>query len=359
MKVPSLHVQPSISDVVRDLKAGKVKSESVWVEFGQQYVNFDLKPDLAPLTLDQKLLIVPHNNEKYRIRLSDSQSEIYRGKVTCGDANSAGHVLVGSSSGELGIFTNEGEKLHDLGGHLLDTTVARFFPSEKVAISSGLDYSIKIWDLELDDPQTPVESMQYQRGAVESIALIDRGRNFLSACPNDNERSVCLWETSQNRVVRQFVLSGANSVAIWDEGPAAIGPERLDEYNVSGKAALVASDTGLQVIDLRSEIQFTLSPAKSTSVAVSDNLVFFNTLDNAQVWDIRARRQLETIEHKCSAIAIRNQKIAFSEQGSLYTYDLSSKELEVLPTGSKVTGLTFRAKDIWSFGDYVSSFSTL
>src|SRR5690606_1010410 len=65
----------------------------------------------------------------------------------------------------------------ELKGHLMDVNKCRFFPSNEVVLSAGADMRIKIWSaIDASCPAT----LSGHRGAVNDLAIIDRGRNVVS-----------------------------------------------------------------------------------------------------------------------------------------------------------------------------------
>lgn len=85
----------------------------------------------------------------------------------------------------------------------------RFFPSNEVIVSAGLDMQIKIWSA--IDGSCPV-TLTGHKGSVNDIAIVDRGRNIISV---SRDGLVKLWSCGKERCIEDiYNISEQNNHSI-------------------------------------------------------------------------------------------------------------------------------------------------
>ncbi|OCH87596.1 WD40 repeat-like protein [Obba rivulosa] len=201
--------------------------------------------------------------------------------------------------------------------HLSTITSLRFFPSSRVLLSAGADFSLHILPAEppssLNSPQVVVESVRTFRGhtrAVTDTVIISRGRNFLSS---SKDATLRLWDVPSGSQIRSIALrapvmklsigerpSGAPNGASAPSGTDAdIDPREVDTSDKLAFAAL--ADGSFAAIDLRVKHPIVQSaaaaldaPATSTAAlsaiahAPRDSLLATGTVSGeVRIFDIR------------------------------------------------------------------------
>jgi proteasomal ATPase-associated factor 1 len=109
--------------------------------------------------------------------------------------------------------------------HLSGVTSLKFFPSSRVILSTGLDFSLTILPAELPDAGAPtgariapVRTMRAHARAVTDTAIIALGRNVVSA---SLDATVKLWDVSSGAVIASLLASsGIASMSLGDRLPA-------------------------------------------------------------------------------------------------------------------------------------------
>ncbi|KAJ3110180.1 Proteasomal ATPase-associated factor 1 [Phlyctochytrium bullatum] len=139
-------------------------------------------------------------------------------EINCIDLSPTGSlVFAGGNNGFAAIYDakdlNKRISIKSLVG---DVMVSRFFPSGKVTLTGGQDMTMKIWNLESLDTTTaegpaiskPSQTLTGHRGTILDVAMIERGRNLVSA---SKDGSLRLWEESG--VIEIFDLRAQKNTA--------------------------------------------------------------------------------------------------------------------------------------------------
>lgn len=235
-------------------------------------------------------------------------------------------ALLGGRNGEL-IYVDyedpENPRQLDLEGHAIYTNLTQFFPSGKVALSSGMDFTLKLWDIQSEGNTKPIQSLRHQKGLIDDVAMIGRGRNLLSLCRADE--SVVHWEVSKPQVVHGFKVNGAQSLQLLNEN-----------------SALVGTDNSVQILDLKSPDQAELIGAPALHLSASQHFVARSTENKVFIHDIRnaatALHEFETpipIEQLVST----QSKLYIRTDAGLYAVNYKTHEAEVLTSDSKIVSV--------------------
>ncbi|THH03629.1 hypothetical protein EW145_g6130 [Phellinidium pouzarii] len=156
--------------------------------------------------------------------------------------------------------------------HLSDTAISslRYFPSSRVLLSAGADFSLHILDCEptLSTPSKPARTLKGHIRAITSTAIISRGRNVLS-CAKDG--TVRLWDVSsgsQIRVMGSQKYSSVNAMSLGERGdnwippsanrddaetPKALQPDPREVDTLDKLVFLALQDGNFECIDLGSK----------------------------------------------------------------------------------------------------------
>jgi proteasomal ATPase-associated factor 1 len=209
--------------------------------------------------------------------------------------------------------------------HLSSVTALVFFPSSRVLLTAGNDFSLSILSAEPISASStsppsllnPVRTLKGHTRAVNDVAIVERGRNVLSAGKDGTLR---LWDVSAGQQIRSMPTYGygpiqAMSVGARPEGsggafspsmdpdadldadtpmpPAA--PEGTTEVGTDGTlAACALGDGTFEVFDVRLGRSVFRSPTRGTTglsaIAYSSKDGLLATGSTAGViglWDIR------------------------------------------------------------------------
>lgn len=115
-------------------------------------------------------------------------------------------LLVGTSQGDIHVFdTSTRTKVASIAqAHYSDVTRIVVFPSDKVFMSVGTDFTTRLWPLPSDSESEsirPARTFQSQKGLITDVKLVGAGRNFLTS---SLDGSVNLWECGSGAVVSSF-----------------------------------------------------------------------------------------------------------------------------------------------------------
>lgn len=175
--------------------------------------------------------------------------------------------------------------------HLSTVTSLQFFPSSRVLLTTGVDFTLTI--LSADSPSTPpterdsptkvspVRSLKGHSRAVTAAAIISRGRNVLSGAKDGTVR---LWDVASGNQIRMAgtqkytaVLSmaaGDRGEAVFAEPPDGEGlgdaktPLSVDSREVDTADKLVfcgLADGSVEAFDLSTKLSVLYLPGKSSS----------------------------------------------------------------------------------------------
>lgn len=215
-------IQDSFEDVINDVESKVVASESIWVarRFSVDEDHQELYLVIVALDPDGKVSFTCPDVEvarrgihKYTIAIKGESYELWAPKRKISAANedvtavatiSGGDSLVvGNSSGAIVRYdTSTQEKLLEIKeAHYAGIHKLVVFPSNTALLSVGRDFQTKLWSLE-DAQSTAVRSFLDQKKEITDVALIGKGRNFMTS---SLDGSVNLWECSTGSVISRFV----------------------------------------------------------------------------------------------------------------------------------------------------------
>lgn len=223
-------VQNTLEDVVRDVQDGTVAHESVWIsrrlhDGNQELFYFDvaLSPTLgfSPAAANtalarpapqQYILTVDddHGRHVYRVQMLRLVAPVADVSAVALSPNDD-YLIVGLPSGALrqyNVCTHAEEHVLPA-AHYSGVSKIAVLPSAQVVMSVGDDFQTKLWAV---PPNAPTRTFRGQRGPITDVALIARGRNFLTA---SQDGSVVLRECALASVVCEFrQISNAADAAL-------------------------------------------------------------------------------------------------------------------------------------------------
>lgn len=213
-------VQDTFEDVINDVESKVVESESIWVarrfsvdEDHQEFYKVDVKLDGNEKVLFESsdVQISRHGDHKYTFAIKGDQYEMLAPKHKTHTANNVTAVAITKNGNSLIVGNTNGDIIHyDTAtkqkllefkeAHYAGILKLKLFPSEQVLLSVGNDLQIKLWSLERAS-EVAVRSFVNQKKEISDIALIGKGRNFMTS---SLDGSVNLWECSTGSIVSKF-----------------------------------------------------------------------------------------------------------------------------------------------------------
>ncbi|KAK7036028.1 WD40 repeat-like protein [Favolaschia claudopus] len=165
--------------------------------------------------------------------------------------------------------------------HKSTTTSLQFFPSSRVLLSAGADFTLCILPADPTPSSStlaPVRTLMGHRRAITSTAIVSRGRNILSSSLDGTVR---LWDVSSGEKIHILAAGGSRfspvtSMSLGERGASAI-PEGTAadpdprEVETSGKLLFCALQSkSFEVFDLGSRsVVYESTPGSSPLAAIS------------------------------------------------------------------------------------------
>ena len=210
--------------------------------------------------------------------------------------------ILGTTEGNIKVLDSNFSLEREINqAHAGEITKLKFFPSGEALISGSQDMQVKIWSVK--DGSNP-RSLIGHKATITDIAIIDRGRNVLSASLDGTIR---LWECGTASTVHTFSRKenphdGVNSIAVFVgtkeqllESPDI--KKRDLEFGTYGKHVIAGHASGvITVHDVFSRRQITQLPSKFTSscnslaIDVNDPNYIYAGYENGMLaqWDLRS-----------------------------------------------------------------------
>ena len=180
--------------------------------------------------------------------------------------------VTGFHDGSIRIFTTDStppRKIPKL--HLSTVTYLQFFPSSRVLLTAGADFTLTILPAELPSADSsspvaipaPVRTLKgHHTRAITSTAIISRGRNVVSGAKDGTVR---LWDVSSGTQIYSFGTGKGKYIPVtaMDIGPRGATPVTIDgagtvaderEVDTADKLIFCAlQDGSFEVFDLGSK----------------------------------------------------------------------------------------------------------
>ncbi|KAI0346185.1 WD40 repeat-like protein [Trametopsis cervina] len=227
---------------------------------------------------------------------------------------------VGYNDGSVYLVPTASSSTHSIArrAHLSTITSVRFFPSSRVLLTSGLDFSLSILPAEIPEPSNdpvrinPVRTLKGHSRTVTSTAIIARGRTVLSA---SKDATLRLWDVSSGSQIRMMgtksfvpvnaVSAGERAESVFTPPPdGAENPEAIPsgqdprEVETADKIVYCALANGtFEVFDLGAKLSvyhssagaFTSSPLESITYSATHSLLATGSANGiVTVYDTRS-----------------------------------------------------------------------
>ncbi|TKY86525.1 hypothetical protein EX895_004674 [Sporisorium graminicola] len=190
-------------------------------------------------------------------------------------------------------------KKTSLKGHVGDVRFVKFFPSNRVVLSTSSDLTCRIWDpFTGDNPRT----LQGHKRAVLTAGIIGRGKNILTA---GADGSIRLWDVAAPKQIRLMGSDRYSAVNC-----LALQQEQQQAEEESSKFVVGLASGSWQLFDVRaataaltgskyafppgaapsaSDLWTQATTAGVTAIDVKDNTVVTGTSNGiVSVWDLRS-----------------------------------------------------------------------
>lgn len=297
MAFHELDIQPDFIQVINDILCGQEDSDSFWLRIDDQTYSIAINKLKQGLEFtceeDPEIKFSQISAHKFALQLSEEEHILLRTpksyllsgldkrrNINCLDAdNSCRVIVVGDDTGTITCLERNAQsvnlttRLRIPRAHLTDVLLLRVFPSAKVALSIGLDYTVKIWSLEDGSNPRVMSGVQIRR--ITSVALIgNHCRNFVSGCLDG---SACIWECGSGKCVQTLrrvrnLHDGVASLFVQQYEPeSADDPEHL-MFECHGKRLFCGHESGtVSVWDLGSVSfvgEFTTKSGEDASITM-------------------------------------------------------------------------------------------
>ncbi|KAG6902522.1 hypothetical protein C0995_015339 [Termitomyces sp. Mi166 len=161
--------------------------------------------------------------------------------------------------------------------HLSTTTHLQFFPSSRVLLSSGADFSLTVLPADLPEPSsnvttsmrlTPVRTLRAHTRPITSTAMIGPGRNILSA---SLDGSLKLWDIPSTTVISSILSRSTQPILSATLASVSSDPQSL----VEGTTVYCGlQDGSVQLFDLRAQsglVQTSAARSRGGAAALAHN----------------------------------------------------------------------------------------
>lgn len=342
-----LSIQPSFDEVLADVQTGNVSEEEFWI-------NFIPAGDVEDAQAVEELVKVSKTGDDGQLEFNNSNglsfskkaegqfSISYKGtdftvrvpkeKVTIdskGPSTNASFdvspqhdlFMIGTDSGDLRIGNiTDGKIVNTIeNAHYSSILRSMFFPSGKVGLTVGLDYQIKIWDI--TDGTCPRYFLGH-RERITDVAMIERGRNFLSS---SKDGTVKLWDCASGSNISTFnrknsLHDGVNALLISNGDSSQADINNPGEFGTLGKQAFAGHESGVvSIFDLSAKRQVSnLASLHSGVTSLSkyeDNSIIAGYNNGViAIWD---KRNNETPLHQINTEAEINN-VQVNSEGAIF-----------------------------------------
>lgn len=309
-------IQSNFGDVILSVEAGEVVEDKFWVsligadevENGvaiEEIVNVSKRSDKLVFENSNGLEFIRENEHHYHIKC---RGDVYsltlpKNKILVEDdliassfniSNDEQLFLVGCESGDLkiGELSNGEIMNHVKEAHYSSILNCQFFPSNKVALTTGLDYQIKIWDvLDGSNPR----AFSGHKKVITDIQMIDRGRNFLSS---SEDGSIKLWDCPSGLNISTLrrensIEDGINTITLLNNTQNNLESIDSYEFGTNNKILFSGHNSGvISLFDLFNKKQISnfasLHKEVNKLISLNDNSLISSYKNGSiAIWDIR------------------------------------------------------------------------
>ncbi|KAG2006284.1 ribosome assembly protein 4 [Coprinopsis cinerea AmutBmut pab1-1] len=175
--------------------------------------------------------------------------------------------------------------------HVSEVTTLKFFPSSRVLLTGGLDFSLSIVSAELPDPAPnaepqkvePVRTFRGHSRSVTGTAILGPGRNFLSSSADS---TVKLWDAPSGTTINTIFASSRSPIlsislgsrlSRYADATTATHRDEREAQEVADKGVFCGLGNGsFELLDLSTKSSVYQSPTTSTapisSIAYSSDI---------------------------------------------------------------------------------------
>lgn len=312
----NISVQPSFQDVIEDIKELRETKGSFWINFTQleqlddgitdeQVIHVSkVEGDDGVKFESDNLRFIQTEPGDYNVEYKGYEFVLETARRVCGtglENATSFHIspdetryLIGDDGGSLmlGSLADGCQKKTIKSAHYSTITRSCFFPSGEVALTTGLDLQIKIWNLQ--DGSSP-RVFKSQKSRITDLVMVERGRNFLSS---SLDGTINLWDCASGMCISTFkrsrtVSDGVTALCI------AKGESKLQhtkssyEHGTLGKTLIAGHNSGtVTLFDLGSREEMLNVGGFQSAVVDVLKPSEFNVLisyENGKVksWDLR------------------------------------------------------------------------
>ncbi|KAF7313182.1 WD40 repeat-like protein [Mycena kentingensis (nom. inval.)] len=343
--LPILALQPTFPEVVADVLNGVVADESFWLScYTEAPTGLHAKVRVSLDETDRSLVRLDANEgfqvkgTKYRYSVSSAKQGIpetpilvpthqfadpHRANpqhacrtsvsVPSADESLQPHRITAFDVAPDGTQFATGfldGSVHIYGVHKSTTTSLEFFPSSRVLLSAGADFTLCILPADPAPPSSalaPVRTMTGHARTITKTAIVSRGRNVVSASLDGTIR---LWDVSSGAQIHMLTpgggrLSPITSISLGERAGTALPSSSPHaamtdprEVDTASKLLFCALQTKtFEAIDLGSRETVFTSPAAAsalTSIAYAPTENLLATGSSKGIVDVYDTRSLDT-----------------------------------------------------------------
>ncbi|KAJ7237751.1 WD40-repeat-containing domain protein [Mycena haematopus] len=325
--LPVTTIQPTFLEVIEEVRSGFVSSDTFWVslrvtldEVNRDVVHLEASGNVkiedagkdnyvvfgpSPGFAETKILLPTHQyvdptraNPQHPHRITAFDIAPDGSQFTTGFLDGSVHIY-GTATKNPPVETAFGKV------HKSTTTSLQFFPSSRVLLSAGTDFTLCILPADPAPPSSalkPVRTLIGHTRSITSTAIVARGRNILSSSLDGTVR---LWDVSSGEKIHILSAGGGRfspvtSMSLGDRAASALPPGAAAapdprEVETDGKLLFCAlQNKSFEAFDLgsRSSI-YQSTPGASALTAISyapdhSLLATGSSLGLVEVFDTRA-----------------------------------------------------------------------
>ena len=218
-----------------------------------------------------------------------------------------------------------GPMLRVLEGHTDTVRAVALSADGRRAVSGSSDKTVRVWDLEGDQPPRVLEG---HTGAVKAVALLADGKRAISG---SDDKTIRVWDLEGG--VPPRVLEGhtnqVNAVAISANGKRAI----------SGSGSFVSSiDNSVRIWDLEGDqpphvLKGHTGPVKAVALSADGKRAVSGSYDQTvRVWDLEGNQPSRVLEgHTSLVLALAmtgdgQRAVSGSQDGTVLVWDLEGNQ---------------------------------
>lgn len=228
---PSVHgkVRAELDEKDRHLVLLKGR-DGVQIERGGQHSYLVSCPQLGitktRVTVPSRTYPSPKTNSDPRVPAKITAFDVSPDGSQIATGYDDGTVILESTSVPTKKFQNVTPRIH-----VSYVSSLRFFPSSRVLLTAGADFTLHVLSAEQAEasaPVSPVRSMKGHSRVVTDTAIVSKGRNVISSAKDGTIR---LWDVSSGKSIKtlgSMGWAGVNAISLGETGNSAFGRPHPD-----------------------------------------------------------------------------------------------------------------------------------